>query len=79
MVTNLCVLDFEPTSKHLRLKSVHPGVTVEQVQAATGFELPLPDGEVPVTAVPTAGQVRLIRTVIDPDGMCKRELGIATR
>lgn len=79
VVTNLCVLDFEPTSKHLRLRSVHPGVTVEQVQAATGFELLVPDGEVPVTPVPTVGQVRLIRDTIDPDGMCKRELGIAKR
>ncbi len=74
VVTNLCVLDFEPVTKHLRLQSVHPGVTVDQVQAATGFELLLPDGEVPVTTVPTAEQVRLIRDVIDPDGMRKREL-----
>lgn len=75
VVTNLAVLDFEPVSKHMRLKSVHPGVTVEQVQAATGFELLLPEGEVPVTAVPTAEQVRLIREVIDPDGMRLREFG----
>lgn len=75
VVTNLCVMDFEPVSKHLRLQSVHPGVTVEQVQAATGFPLLLPDGDVPVTAAPTAEQVRLIRDVIDPDGMRKRELG----
>lgn len=75
VVTNLCVMDFDPTSKHLRLRSVHPGVTVEQVQEATGFELPVPAGEVPVTAAPTAEQVRLIREVIDPDGMRKREFG----
>ncbi len=30
-------------SKRMRVKSVHPGVTVEQVQAATGFELALPE------------------------------------
>lgn len=75
VVTNLAILDFEPTSKRMRLRSVHPGVTVEQVKAATGFELLLPDGEVPETAVPTAEQVRLIREVIDPDGMRKREFG----
>ena len=38
----------------MRIESVHPGVTVDDVQAATGFELLLPDGEVPTTAVPTA-------------------------
>jgi len=50
--------------------------TVGQVQEATGFELLLPDGEVPETTPPTAEQVRLLREVIDPDGMCKREAGV---
>jgi glutaconate CoA-transferase subunit B len=75
VVTNLAVLDFEPTSKRMRLKSVHPGVTVEQVQAATGFELAMPAGDVPQSPVPSQEQVRLIREVIDPDGMRKREFG----
>lgn len=74
VVTNLAVLDFAPDSKHMRIRSVHPGVTVEQVQEATGFELLLPDGgEVPETAPPTDEEVRLIREEIDPDGMRKRE------
>ena len=73
VVTNLAVLDFHPDSKRMRVRSVHPGVTVAQVQEATGFELVLPDGEIPTTAVPTDEQVRLIREVIDPDGMRKRE------
>ncbi|MHB2001779.1 MAG: CoA-transferase subunit beta, partial [Solirubrobacteraceae bacterium] len=47
-VTNLAVLDFEPESKRMRLRSVHPGVTVEQVVQATGFEL-LIEGDVPAT------------------------------
>ena len=38
VVTNLAVLDFHPESKRMRLRSVHPGTTVEQVQEATGFE-----------------------------------------
>ena len=76
VVTNLAVLDFEPESKRMRLVSVHPGVTVEQVQEATGFELLLPDGDVPETTPPTAEQVRLLREDIDPDGMCKREAGV---
>ena len=74
-MTNLAVLDFEPTTKRMRLKSVHPGVTVDQVRAATGFELVLPDGSAPTSPVPSAEQVRLIREVIDPDGMRKREFG----
>ena len=78
VVTNLAVLDFEPESKAMRLRSVHPGVTVEQVQEATGFELIVP-GDVLETVEPTSEQVRLLREVIDPDGMCKREAGVSTR
>ncbi len=74
VVTNLAVLDFHPDSKHMRLRSVHPGVSVEEVQSATGFELLLPDGgEVPQTPPPTQAQVDAIRTVIDPHGMRRRE------
>ncbi len=73
VVSNLAVMDFHPDSKRMRLKSVHPGITVEAGQAATGFELLLPEGSVPETRSPTEVQVRLIRDVIDPDGMCKRE------
>ncbi|MCY4630426.1 MAG: CoA-transferase, partial [bacterium] len=73
VVTNLCVMDFEPQSKHMRLRSVHPGVTVEQVLEATGFEPLLPPGDVPTTPEPSAEQVRLIREVIDPHGMRHRE------
>ena len=74
VVSNLAVMDFEPASKRMRLRSVHPGVSVPEVQAATGFELCLPGGTVPETAAPTVAQVRLIREVIDPAGMRKRDL-----
>lgn len=75
VVTNLAVLDFDEETKQMRLRSVHPGVTVDQVREATGFELLLPDGAVPDTPRPSVEQVRLIREVIDPDGMRKREFG----
>jgi glutaconate CoA-transferase subunit B len=75
VVTNLAVLDFEPESKRMRLKSVHPGVSADEVQEATGFELLLPDGEPPTTPTPTAEQLQLIREEIDPDNMRKREFG----
>ena len=73
VVSNLAVMGFHPVSKRMMLKSVHPGVLVGDVQAATGFELLLPDESVPETSPPTQEQVRLIRESIDPDGMRKRE------
>ena len=39
VITDLCVLDFSPDTKRMRVKSLHPGKTLEQVKAATGFAL----------------------------------------
>ena len=70
IVSNLGVFDVRGPDDTLRLLSAHPGVTVDQIQASTGFELLLAD-EVGETPKPTPEQVRLLREVIDPDGMCK--------
>jgi len=74
-VTNLCVMDFHPTTKAMRLKSLHPGVSLAEVTAATGFELVLPDGPVPVTAEPGAEELRILREEVDPTAMRLREFG----
>ena len=59
----------------VRLVSVHPGVTVEEVQSATGFELALPDGgEVPTTREPSAEELTIIRDVLDPKGLRFKEV-----
>ena len=57
----------------MRLRSVHPGVTVDEVVAATGFELVVPD-DVPETRAPTADELELIREVIDPHGLRDQEV-----
>jgi acyl CoA:acetate/3-ketoacid CoA transferase beta subunit len=80
VVTNLAVLDFggldfQGTAERvMRLRSVHPGVGVSEVVAATGFPLVIPD-EVPVTRAPTAAELGLIRDRLDPTGTRERELG----
>ena len=53
--------------------SVHPGVTVDEVVEATGFELVVPD-DVPDTRDPTPEELDLIRTVLDPRGLRDREV-----
>ncbi|GAA2594788.1 MULTISPECIES: CoA-transferase subunit beta [Streptomyces] len=73
VVTNLGVFDFETPDRTMRLRSLHPGVTVEQVTAATGFALTVPD-EVPFTREPTEAELRLIREVVDPKGLREREV-----
>jgi acyl CoA:acetate/3-ketoacid CoA transferase beta subunit len=73
VVSNLGVFDFETPDHRMRLRSVHPGVTVADVVAATGFELVVPD-DVPGSRLPTDEELRLIREVIDPDGTREREV-----
>lgn len=73
VVTNLAVLDFETAERVMRLRSVHPGVRVAEVVAATGFPLAVPD-EVPVTRAPDGTELDLIRTRLDPAGAREREL-----
>ncbi|KDN80352.1 CoA-transferase [Streptomyces olindensis] len=67
VVSDLGVFDFATSDRSMRLASLHPGVTVEQVREATGFELAVPE-EVPPTREPTARELRLIREVLDPAG-----------
>ena len=74
VVTNLCVLDFESPDNRMRLRSVHPGVSVDEVVDATGFELAMPGGEVPVSREPTDDELRLLYEVIDPKGLRLQEV-----
>ncbi|WP_298567992.1 CoA-transferase subunit beta [Streptomyces luteogriseus] len=73
VVSDLGVFDFATPDRSMRLASLHPGVTVEQVREATGFELTVPD-EVPATREPTGEELRLIREVVDPAGARVREV-----
>ncbi|MEU4561596.1 CoA-transferase [Actinoplanes sp. NPDC023936] len=71
VVTDLAVLDFATPDHTMRLRSVHPGVVVDQVVAATGFPLVVP-GQVPETRSPTAEELALIRDRLDADGLRDR-------
>lgn len=59
IVTNLCVLDFEGPDHAIRVRTLHPGVSFEEVQDNTGFDLVRPD-DIPVTAAPTQLQLDII-------------------
>lgn len=67
VVTDLCVLDFAGPDHAARVKSLHPGVTFEQVQAATGFPL-LKAENLGETPLPTAEQLAIIRQ-LDPHNL----------
>jgi acyl CoA:acetate/3-ketoacid CoA transferase beta subunit len=73
VVSNKGVFDFETPDHAMRIRSVHPGVTVDDVVKNTGFPLVVPK-DVPETRRPTPDELRLIREVIDPAGLGKKEL-----
>jgi acyl CoA:acetate/3-ketoacid CoA transferase beta subunit len=73
VVSNLGVFDLGGPERSMRLASLHPGVSIEEVIEATAFPLAI-DGSVPATRAPTAEELRLIREAIDPEGAREREV-----
>lgn len=67
VVSNLGVFDFDTADHRMRLVSTHPGVTVEEIREATGFDLEI-GPSVGTTRLPTDEELTLIREVIDPAG-----------
>lgn len=60
VITDLGVLVPDPVTKELTLSSLHPGVSVEQAQAATGWPLKLAP-RLEVTPEPTAEELAALR------------------
>lgn len=72
LVTNLAVFSFDGPEGQMTIHSVHPGVSAEEVQAATGFPLNIV-GKVPLTPPPSPQEVAIIRAA-DPLEVRKLEL-----
>jgi glutaconate CoA-transferase subunit B len=71
VVTDLGCYDFDPATGEMRLVTIHPGVTLEEVRAATGWDLRVARG-LAATPAPTAEELRLIREELDPEGVYVR-------
>jgi glutaconate CoA-transferase subunit B len=71
VVTNLGVLGFDDETKRMKLLSVNPGVTVEEVVENTGFELLLAD-EIGENPPPTDEELKILREKVDPDGLYRK-------
>lgn len=70
ILTPLAVLAKSDDDRPFEIESLHPGVSAEEVVANTGFELTVAS-DIPTTIEPTAEQIELIRTRIDPFGTVK--------
>ena len=62
VVTNIATLDFDPQTLRMRLKTVHPGRTIEGIQEKTGFDLVVPD-HVPETQPPSKEELAILREI----------------
>jgi glutaconate CoA-transferase subunit B len=67
VITDMCQMDFEPETLKIRLKSVHPGYTAQDIVDNVMFELLVPD-DVPTTAEPTQEQLDIMHK-LDPNGI----------
>jgi acyl CoA:acetate/3-ketoacid CoA transferase beta subunit len=67
VITQLGVYDFEEGSKQMRLLAVHPGISIDEIQSNSSFDILVP-GDVEVTEPPSEEELRLLRE-IDPLGM----------
>jgi glutaconate CoA-transferase subunit B len=68
VISTLALMGYDPETKRMRVESLHPGITKEQVIANTGFEMLFVD-PVPVTPEPTDVELKVLREVVDPMGM----------
>ncbi|MCH6231595.1 CoA-transferase [Microbacterium sp. CFH 31415] len=73
IVTDLAVLDLSGPGGTLALVSVHPGVEVGDVVAATGCALHIPE-RLERTRIPDEAELRLIRERLDPRELRFREV-----
>lgn len=67
VITQLGVYGFDEQTKRMKLISIHPGVTLEELRESSGFEVELPD-PLECSAPPTEEEMRVLYE-IDPNGM----------
>jgi glutaconate CoA-transferase, subunit B len=67
IITDLAVMGFAPDSLRMQVESLHPGVTFQQVQENTGFEL-LSAENIEQTQLPRQEELEILREQVDPHG-----------
>jgi glutaconate CoA-transferase, subunit B len=62
LITDLCVFEPDPVTREMTVVSIHPGVTREQIDAATGWKTAYA-ANVAATPAPTANELEVLREV----------------
>jgi glutaconate CoA-transferase, subunit B len=66
VITSLCVFKFDPATKTLRVESLHPGVSPEDLESKTDFPVEV-SSATPITIAPTAEQLKVLRERVRPE------------
>jgi glutaconate CoA-transferase, subunit B len=66
VITDLGIMTRRDIDEELVLTAVHPGVEVDEVKAATGWDLKISENLV-TTVPPTVRELALLRDVLDPE------------
>ena len=73
VITNLAYLIFDEKSKRMKIGTIHPGIDIEEVRRATGFEIIIPY-DLKETIPPTVEEITLLREKVDPLEIRKLEV-----
>jgi glutaconate CoA-transferase subunit B len=65
VITNMALMGYDGKTMRMRVESIHQGFTFEEVQKNCGFPL-LKAEKIVVTPAPTADELRILRTQVDP-------------
>jgi glutaconate CoA-transferase subunit B len=65
VITDLAVMGYDEQTRRMQVLSLHPGIQLEQVRQATGFELGI-KAPLAITLPPTEVELRILREEVDP-------------
>lgn len=63
VITDLCILEPSVEDRQLEVVALHPGVTLDEVRAATAWDLRVRDRTPAVTAEPTEEELSVLRSL----------------
>ncbi len=75
VISTLGLMGFDPITARMRVESLHPGVTREDIVENTSFELLFNDPLV-TTPKPTTEELSVLREQVDPQGLIIGKRGI---
>ena len=68
VITQLGIMGFDEKTKRMKILSTHPGITVDQIKQASGFELLVADN-VTMTDAPNGKELKILKKQVDPAGL----------